>query len=273
MGKGRLTITKDDTGRKRCIIMVRNTDTICLSGAIITAVANVNKDMWTETQLKDGFNKSRLLQETEAKKLHENDGVDISGQGNTLEDVDTFAKHLGVQINIDDTDYFNEIIHTANPGAEKTIYLHKNKNHYDVITSMPAFLAKGYYCHRCKKGYTRRDKHKCPDKCLACFKPGQRTGDIIVCGRCNRTFFGQKCYDAHLRNRLKGGKRDLVCELVQKCLECNRTVSDLKQHVCGYATCSNYKKYCDLKTHKCYMKVVETMQRRCVYKRNVVCRF
>ena len=145
-GKGRLTITKDNTGRKRCIITVRNTDTICLSGAIITAVANVNKDMWTETQLKNGFNKSRLLQETEAKKLHENAGIDISGQGNTLEDVDTFAKYLGVQINIVDTDYFNEIIHTANPGAEKTIYLHKNKNHYDVITSMPAFLAKDYYC-------------------------------------------------------------------------------------------------------------------------------
>ena len=126
-GKGRLTITKDNTDRKRCIITVRNTDTVCLSRAIVTAVANVNKDMWTETQLKDGFNKSRLLQETEAKKLHENAGVDIPGHGNTLEDVDTFAKHLGVQINIVDTDYFNEIIHTANPGAEKTIYLHKNK--------------------------------------------------------------------------------------------------------------------------------------------------
>ena len=128
---------------------------------------------------------------------------------------------------------------------------------------MPAFLAKDYYCHTCKKGYTRRDKHKCPDKCLAGFKPGQHTGDIIVCGTCNRTFFGQKCYDAHLRDRSKGGKRDVVCELVQKCLECNRTVSGLKQHVCGYATCSNCKKYCDLKTHKCYMKVVETKGGAC----------
>ena len=114
---------------------------------------------------------------------------------------------------------------------------------------MPALLAKDYYCHRCKKGYTRRDKHKC----LACYKPEKHTGDIIVCGTCNRTFFGQKCYGEHLRNRSKGGKRDVVCELVQKCLKCKGTVSCLKQHVCGYATCSNCKKYCDLQTHKCYI--------------------
>ena len=72
-----------------------------LSRAILTAHANINKDMWTKTQFKDGSNKSRGLQGTEAKKLHEDAGVDISDQGNTLEDVDTFARHLGVQINSD----------------------------------------------------------------------------------------------------------------------------------------------------------------------------
>ena len=35
------------------------------------------------------------------------------------------------------------------------IYLYKNKNHFDVITSMPGFLCKKYYCHTCKKAYTR----------------------------------------------------------------------------------------------------------------------
>ena len=45
---------------------------------------------------------------------------------------------------------------------------------------MPAFLAKKYYCHTCKKGCTRRDKHKCPDKCLSCFKTEHDTGDKIT---------------------------------------------------------------------------------------------
>ena len=48
-GKGRLTITKDNTGCKRCMITVRNTDTICLARAIVTAFANVNKDKWTKS--------------------------------------------------------------------------------------------------------------------------------------------------------------------------------------------------------------------------------
>ena len=123
----------------------------------------------------------------EALKLHEAAGVDISGHGSTLEDVDRFAKHLDVQINIIDEDYFNKIIHTSNPNADKMIYLHKNKNHYNVITSMPAFLCKDYYCHTCKKGYN--------------------------CDKCNRTFFGQKCYEEHLKNRSKGKKRDVFVRL------------------------------------------------------------
>jgi hypothetical protein len=114
------------------------------------------------------------LQETEALKLHEEAGVNINEFGNTLEDVNKFAKHLGIQINIVDGDLFNEMIHTTDNEVESAesnmIYLCKNKNHFDVITSMPGLLCKAYYFHTCKKPYTTRDKHKCPTKCLACFK-------------------------------------------------------------------------------------------------------
>ena len=202
-GKGRLTIRKDNTGRKRCLITVKNTDLIGLGRAIVTAHANLNKDKWTKSQIKNGFNDSRALQRTEAIKLHEDAGVHISDHGNTLEDVNTFAKHFGVQINVFDTDYFNEIVHTANPDSNNIIYLHKDKNHYNVITSMPAFLSKNYYCHTCKKGYTRRDKHKCPDKCLSCFKAEKHTGDNIVCGKCNRVFFGEQIHLGYETNTLR----------------------------------------------------------------------
>ena len=48
-GKGRhIKISKDNTGRKRCIIRVKNSDTICLARAIVTAVANLNKGKWTK---------------------------------------------------------------------------------------------------------------------------------------------------------------------------------------------------------------------------------
>ena len=143
---------------------------MCLARAIVTAHANINEDKWSASQIKKGFNACRKLQETEASKLHEEAGVSITGYGNTLEDVEKFAQHLGIQINIVDTDYFTEIIYTANTDANEIIYLHKDKNHYNVITSMPAFLGKDYYCHTCKKSYTQCNKHCCRLKCLSCFK-------------------------------------------------------------------------------------------------------
>ena len=129
---------------------------------------------------------------------------------------------------------------------------------------MPGFLNKNYYCHTCKEGYTRRDKHRCPEKFLSCFKYNSNcNGPEITCNDCNRTFLGQKCFDEHKRNRSIGEKKDIVCELVQKCLKCKRIVPDLRTHVSGYSECSNCGKYCDMQNHKCYMKVVETKGGHC----------
>ena len=257
-GKGRLTVTKDNVSRKRSVITIKNSDSICLARAIVTAVANINKDRWTTTQLKNGFNKSRKLQETEAKKLHEEAEVPISLFGSTLEDVKRFSDHLKVEINILDADRFNEIILTTGTSYDK-IYLLKNQNHYDVITSMPGFLCKDYYCHTCKKTYEQRDKHRCPAKCIACFKyfpDGKKCSKPeIICDKCNRSFFGLECFEEHKRDRSEGGEPDIVCEIVAKCLECERTITmPLKDHICGYSKCSNCKDYCDLTMHKCFMK-------------------
>ena len=117
----------------------------------------------------NGFNKSRKLQKDEAMKLHEEAGVEVNDFGSTLEDVKKFAEYLGIQVNIVDGDQFNAIVYSSEE-VGSMIYLYKNGNHFDVITSMPGFLCKDYYCHTCKKAYTMRDCHKCPAKCIACFK-------------------------------------------------------------------------------------------------------
>ena len=70
-GKGRLYLSKDTISRKGCIITVKNDDTTCLARSIVTAVANLQPEKWTKTQLHDGFNKSRKLQKEQAMKLHE----------------------------------------------------------------------------------------------------------------------------------------------------------------------------------------------------------
>ena len=67
-GTGRLKIDKNNIANKRSIICIKNTDTICLARAIVTANALINKSKWTKSQLNDGFKKSRKLQEEEALK-------------------------------------------------------------------------------------------------------------------------------------------------------------------------------------------------------------
>ena len=98
-----------------------------------------------ETQLQDGFNKSRKLQKKQALKLHEESQVEINDYGNDLSDIETFAKHLGIEINIIDAEQFNDIIYTANKGSEDKIYLLKTRNHFDVIKSLTAFYNSPYY--------------------------------------------------------------------------------------------------------------------------------
>ena len=228
-GKGRLYLTKDTISRKCCIITVKNDDTTCLARSIVTAMANMHPEKWTKTQLHDGFNKSRKLQKEQAMKLHEEANVEINNYGNDLSDTEKFAKHIGIEININDAERFNSIVHIANKGSEDKIYLLKTRNHFDVIKSLTAFYDTPYYCHECKKAYTKRDKHKCPSKCLSCFtytKDTKCEGKEIICEKCNRKFFGKRCFKNHLKNRSKiEGTTDIVCDTVKKCNDCSRIIT------------------------------------------------
>ena len=261
-GKGRLYLTKDTISKKGCIITVKNNDTTCLARSIVTAMANLHPEKWTKTQLHDGFNKSRKLQKEQAMKLHEEANVEINDYGNDLSDIEKFAKHLDIEINIIDAEQFNNIIYTANKASEDKIYLLKTRNHFDVIKSLTAFYDTPYYCHECKKAYTKRDKHKCPSKCLSCFtytKDTKCEGKEIICKKCNRKFFGNRCFKNHLKNRSNvEGKTDIVCDTVKKCLDCSRIITGnyVNNHKCGYSECTNCGMYVD-KDHKCYLKKVK----------------
>ena len=267
-GKGRLYLTKDTISRKGCIITVKNDDTTCLARSIVTAMANLHPEKWTKTQLHDGFNKSRKLQKEEAMKLHEEAHVEINDYGNDLSDIEKFAKHLGIEINIIDAEQFNNIVYTANKGSEDKIYLLKTRNHFDVIKSLTAFYDTPYYCHECKKAYTKRDKHKCPSKCLSCFTYAKerKCNGKEVCEKCNRKFFGKRCFKNHLKNRSKvEGKTDIVCDTVKKCLDCSRIITGkyVNSHKCGYSECNNCNKYVG-KNHKCFMKKVKAKGGYCM---------
>ena len=284
-GKGRLYLTKDTVSRKDCIVTVKNDDTICLARAIVTAHANLRPERWSNTQLKNGFNSSRKLQRLQAMKLHEDAHVEINDYGNDLSDIETFAKHLDIEINVINAEQFNNIIYTANKCSEDKIHLLKTRNHFDVIKSLTAFYDTPYYCHECKKAYIKRDKHKCPSKCLSCFtytKDTKCEGKEIICEKCNRKFFGMRCFKNHLKNRSKAsmkgeGKQakltDIVCDTVKKCNDCSRIITGkyVNSHRCGYSECTNCGKYVG-KDHKCYLKTVKAKGGNCMTGKKEPCK-
>ena len=101
-GRGRLQVTKKNLKSKLSLMSIKNNDSICLARAIVTALANLFKNKWSKSQVKNGFNASRKLQTDEARKLHAEANVEPNEFGSTLGDVDTFAQHLSIQINIID---------------------------------------------------------------------------------------------------------------------------------------------------------------------------
>ena len=92
-----------------------------------------------------------------AYDLHEKAGVPNGKCG--LNEVKQFQTYLSdYQINIVSKEHQNSTLYSG-PENEKRIYLFLHDNHYDVITSMPAFFSRKWYCHTCKKVYDHVTEH------------------------------------------------------------------------------------------------------------------
>ena len=83
---------------------------------------------------------------------------DYNEEGFTLEDIKPVEELLDIQIKLVGAENCNTIIY---PGEETTIYLYRNGNHFDVISSMKASLGSCYYCDKCDKPYNNKKRHRC----------------------------------------------------------------------------------------------------------------
>ena len=240
---------------------------MCAARAIVTAVSVLNKDKWRDGQLQS-FRKSRKLEGKEALKLHEDSGVPVKDEGNDFTDVKKFAKHLGIGLKGFSGDVFGEICFENGELSNQTVCLLKNGNHFDVITSLS--LEKTISANLAPRA--RRDKRKCPRKCVACFaffsngEPcSDKPANQIICKDCNRTFYGKECFQEHKRIReQKEGKDDIVCSLVKKCLQCERLSKNIKSHVCGFTICGNCRKYSNPKFHRCFIQKKPVKGENCI---------
>ena len=175
--------------RKHSNVRIQNKDNLCLARAIVVAKAKVDNDERYQ-RISDS---RKTLQGDLAHELHEKAGVPLGQCG--IEEVKKFQAYLSdYQINIVSKEHLNTIIYSG-PEAPKQIYLYAHDNHYDIISSMPAFLARKKYCHKCKKGYDKIEDHLCGDTCKLCYTQNCPITSWVFCEDCNRFFKSQECFD------------------------------------------------------------------------------
>ena len=144
------------------------------------------------------------------------------------------------------------------------------------------------FCRYCCKGYDHEDArhHNCLHaNCPSCKRRRNEhsqgcieftgwSNPTITCKECNRQFFGEDCYQAHLiqtkQEETKMAKdlreqveiqNDItippketfksVCEIYKKCNTCLVSYKEGVQHKCGHGQCCNCLDYVDLYSHKC----------------------
>ena len=242
--------------KKGSVITIKNNDNLCLARALVVAVAKAENAL----NYRNLIRSNRSMQEKEAKKLHAAANVPLGPCG--IPEVKMFQKHLTkYEINIVSGNQDNAIIYppkTANNNNVTPIYLYLHDNHYDVITTMPGFLSRSYFCHTCKQAYDHKFAHLCKGRCGSCGSYGCFGDATIECNDCNRTFKSRACYDRH-KESVDGARS--VCEGVKKCKKCGKVMEVRKLmpkgHICG-RKCPTCKVMLNEEDeHKCYIQKTE----------------
>ena len=245
---------KEYLHKKRSVITIRNNDNLCLARALVVAIAKVEKAPNYVYLREDD-----RAQEKKARELHAAANVPLGPCG--IEEVKLFQKHLtSYEINIISGNHDNTIIYPSEHSDNVTpIYLYLHDNHYDIITSMPGFLSRVYYCHKCKKGYSNKFDHLCPGMCKSCRSYECVVNDPLTCDECNRWFRSRACYDCH---KVQIGGTKSICQTVKKCQKCGKSMNagklNSKGHVCGKkcSTCGIMLEDGE-NEHKCYIQKTE----------------
>ena len=250
---------RDYLKEKKSLIRINNTDDFCLARALAVSIARIENDP-KYNQIKQS---NKHIQLDRALDLHQAANVPLGPCG--IEEVKLFQNYLvNYQIIVVSGTHNNSIIYPPKPPGtdEKPIIsLYYHNNHFDVITTLPGFLSRSYFCHSCHKAYDHTVDHLCPAMCSSCRAFGcVFEAEGIVCNECDRVFKNQACYDHHKNEPIDGGGRT-VCEVIRKCDKCGK-VMDVRQikngHICGKKcrTCGLILNQEDT-DHKCYIQQLE----------------
>ena len=175
------------------------------------------------------------MQSRLARELHESAGVPLCTCG--IPEVKKFQAALpDYQLNVISKEHLNALIYSG-PEADRCLYLYHHDDHYDVIASMPAFLARRKYSRKCKKGFYKITDHPCGDLCKLCNTQNCSLVKWKFCKDCNRFFKSDECFSRHKDD---AGPAKSLCRALVKCKKCKRVVTraSLRDHHCGKVRCS-----------------------------------
>ena len=258
-GKRTTLNIREHLKQKKSIIRIHNNDNLCLARALVVAVARIENDpKFNQIRRSD-----RDVQLERALQLHQAANVPLGPCG--MDEVKLFHQYLtNYQIIVVSGDHNNSIIYPTKPPTtdeKPTINLYFHDKHFDVITTIPGFLNKSYFCRRCHKCYSSTSDHLCPAMCRSCRGFGcVLEGDGIVCNECDRLFKNQVCYDHH-KEPINGGGRPM-CEVIRKCEKCGKAM-DVRKIKDGGHDCGKKCRTCGLilnqedTEHLCYIQQLE----------------
>ena len=136
LNAGRLCLDRVNK-KKKCIIPIRNRDTLCCARAIVTMRAHCHKDQGVDELLQwDSLKKGYPVQQRQAQALHQQAGVAEGPCG--LPELRQFQQVLGPQYQLLMMTRMKPFfLMFKGPAAPHQIRLLKSNDHFDGCTSFP----------------------------------------------------------------------------------------------------------------------------------------
>lgn len=146
---------------ERGIKVIENNDNLCLLRAVIVAKAYAEKENARHLLLRQN---NRLLNKRTRQLAAQ---INISNQRcgiAELRKAEIFLRDYQITLyrNNETTPIYE------GPMNKKFLYITLVGEHYNVITSMPYYFNRSYFCDHCKIGYDHTGDHKCKNTCNQC---------------------------------------------------------------------------------------------------------
>ena len=254
------------TTKKHSVIRIQNDDVLCCARALVTAKAIVDQHPKCRS-----FKEGKKLQKEQALLLHHEAHVPFGPC--SYEELVKFSAAPSLydyQILLVDADRSFHVTSFTETQPKQLILLHE-KDHYDVITSLPGFFGSSYACAHCLKPYDHAGRHRCPNnnkvQCRAFLQYPRGLKATKRCHDCHRDFFGDTCFEAHLAK--DHTVKPAACHQYTICFRRRRCPICLKlevgsennlRHRCGYFDCPSCHEYVDAQTHRCFIQRALTPQ-------------